>query len=71
MPPAFFVLALIAADHDNFAKAADVLGRAIRLDADDPRYHAHLARCFVALNRRFDARRDGAHRASVSRRAMH
>jgi len=56
--PAFFVLALIAADHHNFAKAADVLARAIRLDADDPRYHAHLARCFVALNRRFDARRE-------------
>ena len=55
-PPAFFVLALIAADHDNFAKAADVLARAIRLDANDPRYHAHLARCFVALNRQFDAR---------------
>lgn len=55
-PPAFFVLALIAADHDNFAKAADVMARAIRLDANDPRYHAHLARCFVALNRQFDAR---------------
>lgn len=54
--PAFFVLALIAADHDNFAKAADVLTRAIRLDANDPRYHAHIARCFVALNRQFDAR---------------
>ena len=53
---AFFVLALIAADHDNFAKAVDVLGRAIRLDRREPRYHAHLARCFVALNRRGEAR---------------
>jgi len=53
---AFFVLALIAAEHDNFAKAADVLGRAIRLDPRNPRYHAHLARCHVALNRRRDAR---------------
>jgi Flp pilus assembly protein TadD len=52
---AFFVLALIAADHNNFAKAADVLGRAIRLDAVNPRYHAHLARCLVALNRPGDA----------------
>jgi Tfp pilus assembly protein PilF len=52
---AFFVLALIAADHDNFAKAADVFGRAIRLDGTQPRYHAHLARCFVALNRPDDA----------------
>jgi tetratricopeptide (TPR) repeat protein len=53
---AFFVLALIAAQHDNFAKAAEVLGRAIRLDPRNPRYHAHLARCHVALNRRRDAR---------------
>ncbi len=52
---AFFILALIAADHDNFAKAVDVLGRAIRLSDHDPRYHAHLARCFVALNLPFDA----------------
>jgi tetratricopeptide (TPR) repeat protein len=53
---AFFVLALIAADHDNFTKAADVLARAIRLDPRNPRYRAHLARCYVALNRRSDAR---------------
>lgn len=53
---AFFLLALIAAEHNNFAKAADVLERAIRLDAHDARFHAHLARCFVALNRQLDAR---------------
>jgi tetratricopeptide (TPR) repeat protein len=59
---AFFVLALIAAAHDNFAKAADVLGRAIRLDGRIARYHAHLARCLIALNKQNDARL-AAHRA--------
>jgi tetratricopeptide (TPR) repeat protein len=53
---AFFVLALIAAAHDNFTKAADVLGRAIRIDGRTARYHAHLARCLIALNRHADAR---------------
>jgi len=56
---AFFVLALIAADHDNFAKAADVLERGIRLDASKPRYHAQLARCRIALNDDVGARSAG------------
>jgi tetratricopeptide (TPR) repeat protein len=53
---AFFLLALIAAAHENYSKAADVLGRAIRLDGGIARYHAHLGRCWIALNRHNEAR---------------
>jgi tetratricopeptide (TPR) repeat protein len=63
---AFFMLALIAADHHNFAKAADVLGRAIRLDGSQARYHAHLARCFVALNRPVEAHAAATRAAQLS-----
>src|SRR5262245_5196146 len=63
---AFFLLALIAADHNNFAKAADVLGRAIRLDGTKARYHAHLARCLVALNRPDEAHAAATRAAQLS-----
>ena len=53
---AFFLLGLIAAEHNNLAKAADVISRAIRLDATQAEYHAHLARCLVILNRHQEAR---------------
>ena len=47
---AFFLLGIIAAEHGNFAKAADVIGRALRLDAQRAEYHAQLGRCLLALN---------------------
>jgi len=53
---AFFLLGLIAAEHHNLSKAADVISRAIRLDAGQAEYHAQLARCLVTLNRHQEAR---------------
>jgi len=48
---AIFLLGVIALEHRNFGKAAEVLERAIRLDASQPRYYAQLARCLLALSR--------------------
>ena len=53
---AFFLLGLIAAEHHNLSKAADVISRAIRVDARQAEYHAQLARCLVTLNRHQEAR---------------
>jgi len=52
---AFFLLGVIAAEHGNFGKAADVIGRALRLDAQRAEYHAQLARCLIATNQPRDA----------------
>ena len=48
---AYFLLAMIAAEHDNFAKALEVLDRAIGFDAGRAEYHAQRGRCLVALRR--------------------
>ncbi len=48
---AMFLLGRIALEHRNFGKAAEVLERAVQLDASRPRYHAQLARCLLALSR--------------------
>jgi len=52
---AWFLLGVLAADHDNPGKAAELFGRAATLDLDDPRAPAHLARCLIAMNRRDEA----------------
>lgn len=52
---AWFLLGVLAADHDNPGKAAELFGRAASLDLDDPRAPAQLARCLIALNRRDEA----------------
>lgn len=52
---AWFLLGVLAADHDNLGKAAELFGQAAALDLDDPRAPAHLARCLMALNRREEA----------------
>src|SRR5512138_109570 len=48
---AYFVLALIAAAHDQFAKALDVIERALRFDPDNAIYHAHRGRFLIGLRR--------------------
>lgn len=49
-PEAFFLLGIIALEHGNFGKAADVIGRAARLDPQRAEYRAHLGRCRIALH---------------------
>jgi tetratricopeptide (TPR) repeat protein len=48
---ALFLLAMIAAEHGNFAKALEVLDRAIAVDAGQSEYHAQRGRCLVAMHR--------------------
>ena len=52
---AWFLLGVLAADHDNPGKAAELFGRAAALDLADARASAHLARCLMILNRRDEA----------------
>jgi tetratricopeptide (TPR) repeat protein len=52
---AWFLLGVLTADHDNFAKAAELFDRACVLAPGVPRHHAHLARVWIALNRRDEA----------------
>lgn len=52
---AWFLLGVLAADHDNLGKAAELFGQAAALDLDDPRAPAQLARCLMALDRRDEA----------------
>lgn len=46
---AFFMLAMIAAAHDNHARAVDLIGRALALGPARAEYHAHLGRSLLAL----------------------
>jgi tetratricopeptide (TPR) repeat protein len=52
---ALFLLAMIAAEHGNFAKALEVIDLAIERDATQPEYHAQRGRCLIALHRPRDA----------------
>lgn len=62
---AYFLLAIIAAEHANFRKAADVLDRALRLEPARPQYHALRARCCLALNRPREAAESALHALSL------
>src|SRR5262249_23582064 len=48
---ALFVLAMIAAEHGNFAKALEVVDLALGRDEAQPEYHAQRGRCLIALHR--------------------
>ena len=48
---AFFLLAMLAAAHDNFPKAVELVERALHLDPANAEYHAQLGRCLIALQR--------------------
>ncbi len=52
---AWFLLGVIAADHDNPVKAAELFDRAADLAPGIARHHAHLARTMIALNRQPEA----------------
>lgn len=62
-PEAFFLLGLLTADHDNHAKAVEIFDRAIAVDDQDPRLHAHRGKSLLALHRR-DAAGAAAARAA-------
>lgn len=47
---ALLLLAVIAMEHGNFGKAAEVIERAIRIHPHRADYHAQLGRCFIALH---------------------
>ncbi len=48
---AFFLLAMIAAAHDNFGKAVELIERAARIDPARAEFQAHLGRCLLAVQR--------------------
>jgi tetratricopeptide (TPR) repeat protein len=48
---AFFLLAMIAAAHDNFTKAVELIDRSLRLAPLNAEYHAQRGRCLIALQR--------------------
>ncbi len=52
---AWFLLGVLAADHDNVAKAEELFARAASLAPDVARHHAFLARTLIALNQRPEA----------------
>lgn len=58
---AYFLLAMIAASAANFAKACELIERALQLGATRAEYLIQLARCLAMLNR------DGAARAAAER----
>lgn len=52
---AWFLLGVLAADHDNVGKAEELFARAAALAPDVARHHAFLARTLIALNHRPEA----------------
>jgi tetratricopeptide (TPR) repeat protein len=52
---AWFLLGVLAADHDNFVRAAELFERATGLAPTDPRPLAHRARALTPLNRHDEA----------------
>jgi len=48
---ALFLLGMIAAEHDNYGKAVDVIDRALAIDPHKAEYLAHRGRCLIALQR--------------------
>ncbi len=52
---AWFLLGVIAADHDNPLRAVELFAKAVDLAPGAARHHAYLARTLIALNRRPEA----------------
>jgi tetratricopeptide (TPR) repeat protein len=48
---ALFLLGMIAAEHGNYAKALEVIERAVAIEPHKPEYLAQRGRCLVALQR--------------------
>lgn len=52
---AYFLLGVLTADHNNFAKAKELFDRAAVTGHDKAETHAQAARCLLALSRRDEA----------------
>ncbi|WP_027441428.1 tetratricopeptide repeat-containing sulfotransferase family protein [Ponticaulis koreensis] len=52
---AYFLLGQLTADHNNFAKALDIYGRARTSGYSEAETCAQISRCLIALNRRDEA----------------
>ena len=52
---AYFLLGQLTADHNNFAKAIDIYGRAKKAGYSESETSAQISRCLIALNRRDEA----------------
>ena len=55
-PVPYFLLGVLAGDHQNFPKAVELFGRAAELGPKNPRFHAHYAKLLTQLNRQNEAR---------------
>lgn len=64
-PTPYCLLGVIATDHDNHTKAAELFQRAVDLAPDDVRHLAYLARSLTALNRQIDARETAKRAAAL------
>jgi tetratricopeptide (TPR) repeat protein len=53
---AYFIMALIAKQHGNVAKAAEIILRALKFDADNVDYLLFQAQCLLELNRHEEAK---------------
>ncbi len=54
-PKPYYLLGVLTADHQNFAKAVELFERAIAGNSNEARYHAQRAKCLTAINRSQDA----------------
>ena len=52
---AWYLLGVLAAEHQNYTRACELFGKASTLGPDAARYHAEKARSLVALSKREDA----------------
>jgi tetratricopeptide (TPR) repeat protein len=60
------LLALVAADHRNFAKAAEMFAEAVRRAPHNSRYHANLARALADIYRPAEARQAAERAAELA-----
>jgi tetratricopeptide (TPR) repeat protein len=63
---AYFLLAMIAAEHENFVRAAQLLDQAIAINADDARFHAQRGKCLARLRQLGPAREAGERAAALN-----
>ena len=68
---ALFLLAVLASEHGNHAKAVDVFEKALSLDQTRPEFYAHYAKNLLILSRRTEALSQADKAASLSPTDQH